>query len=96
MQRKVYVALACLQGGGAAAQIGRVVRTSLPKTAPLHPPHPIPHHPDHPPTNLPAHPPARPDDQLAAEEAAAMGGVPGYCADRLLRAQAGAMGCPKF
>jgi hypothetical protein len=46
----------------------------------------------------PPHPyPPRPtDDELAAEEAAAMGGVPGYCSDRLLRAASGGMGCPDF
>jgi hypothetical protein len=37
-----------------------------------------------------------PDDELAAEEAAAMGGVPGYCSDRLLKAASGGLGCPKF
>ncbi|KIZ07014.1 Uncharacterized protein ycf36 [Monoraphidium neglectum] len=40
------------------------------------------------------------DDQLAAEEAAAMaaamGNAPGYCADRVLRAAAGGANCPKF
>jgi hypothetical protein len=44
--------------------------------------------------------PKYPDDQLANEEAAAMaaanGNVPGYCADRVLRAQAGGSGCPPF
>lgn len=29
------------------------------------------------------------DDELAAEEAAAQGGVPGYCGDRMLTALAG-------
>jgi len=36
------------------------------------------------------------DDELAAEEAAAMGGMPGYCRDRMLRAAAGGNGCAKF
>lgn len=36
------------------------------------------------------------DDELAAEEAAAMGNVPGYCYDRVLRAASGGNGCPKF
>eukprot|EP00879_Flechtneria_rotunda_P001984 GHRR01002159.1.p2 GENE.GHRR01002159.1~~GHRR01002159.1.p2 ORF type:complete len:166 (+),score=64.15 GHRR01002159.1:755-1252(+) len=36
------------------------------------------------------------DDQLAAEEAAAQGGVPGYCSDRFLRAYAGGQYCSKF
>ncbi|KAI8476428.1 MAG: hypothetical protein J3K34DRAFT_258620 [Monoraphidium minutum] len=36
------------------------------------------------------------DDELAAAEAAAIGNVPGYCADRVLRAAAGAGNCPKF
>ena len=36
------------------------------------------------------------DDALAAEEAAAQGGVPGYCRDRLLRAYAGGQYCSKF
>ncbi|GBF89149.1 DUF1230 family protein [Raphidocelis subcapitata] len=36
------------------------------------------------------------DDELAAAEAAAMGGVPGYCSDRMLRAASGGLGCPKF
>lgn len=36
------------------------------------------------------------DDELAAAEAAAQGGVPGYCRDRLLRAAAGGSVCSKF
>lgn len=36
------------------------------------------------------------DDQLAEEEAAAMNGVPGYCSDRVLKAAAGGLGCPKL
>lgn len=36
------------------------------------------------------------DDELAAEEAAAAGGVPGYCRDRYLRAVAGGQFCTKF
>lgn len=36
------------------------------------------------------------NDELAAEEAAAQGGVPGYCGDRLLRAYAGGQYCSKF
>lgn len=36
------------------------------------------------------------DDELAAEEAAAMGNVPGYCSDRVLRAAAGNSNCLPF
>jgi len=38
------------------------------------------------------------DDELAAEEARAQGGVPGYCSDRVLRSLAGGGGaaCPDF
>lgn len=36
------------------------------------------------------------DDELAAEEAEAQAGIPGYCADRLLRAYAGGQYCSKF
>lgn len=36
------------------------------------------------------------DDELAAEEAAAQKGIPGYCSDRLLRAFAGGGFCSKF
>lgn len=36
------------------------------------------------------------DDELAAEEAAAQGGVPGYCGDRFTRAFAGGQYCDKF
>jgi hypothetical protein len=36
------------------------------------------------------------DDELAAAEAEAAGGVPGYCRDRLLRATAGGQFCGKF
>jgi hypothetical protein len=38
------------------------------------------------------------DDELAAEEAAAMGGLPGYCSDRVLKTLAGggAAACPEF
>lgn len=36
------------------------------------------------------------DDELAAEEAAAQGGIPGYCNDRMLRAFAGGQYCRKF
>jgi hypothetical protein len=38
------------------------------------------------------------DDELAAEEAAAMGGLPGYCSDRVLKTLAGggAAACPDF
>lgn len=36
------------------------------------------------------------DDELAAEEAAAMNGVPGYCGDRYMRAMAGGQYCDKF
>lgn len=36
------------------------------------------------------------DDEAAAAEAAAQGGVPGYCGDRYFRAAAGGQYCPKF
>lgn len=36
------------------------------------------------------------DDELAAEEAAAQNGVPGYCSDRMLREIAGGQYCAKF
>lgn len=36
------------------------------------------------------------DDELAAAEAEAMNGVPGYCGDRALRALAGGQYCDKF
>lgn len=36
------------------------------------------------------------DDEAAAREAEAQGGVPGYCRDRLLRAAAGGSVCSKF
>ena len=36
------------------------------------------------------------DDGLAAEEAAAAGGRPGYCGDRALRAMAGGQYCKQF
>eukprot|EP00775_Hariotina_reticulata_P003658 gene3658-3919_t len=36
------------------------------------------------------------DDELAAEEAEAQGGIPGYCGDRLFRAYAGGQYCNKF
>ena len=36
------------------------------------------------------------DDELAAEEAMAQGGVPGYCSDRWFRASAGGQYCTKF
>lgn len=36
------------------------------------------------------------DDDKAAEEARAAGGVPGYCRDRVLRAAAGGQFCEKF
>jgi hypothetical protein len=38
------------------------------------------------------------DDELAAEEAAAQGGLPGYCSDRVLKTLAGggAAACPEF
>eukprot|EP00798_Chlamydomonas_sp_ICE-L_P022899 gene22899-30075_t len=36
----------------------------------------------------------RTDDALAAKEAAAAGGIPGYCRDRLLKAYAGGQYCP--
>ena len=38
----------------------------------------------------------RDDDDLAAEEAAAQGGMPGYCSDRYFRAAAGGQYCNKF
>lgn len=38
----------------------------------------------------------RNDDEAAEAEAAAMNGVPGYCADRYLRAAAGGQYCAKF
>ncbi len=37
----------------------------------------------------------RTDDDLAAQEAAAMGGVPGYCSDRMLKVAAGGQYCAK-
>lgn len=36
------------------------------------------------------------DDKLAAEEAAAAGGRPGYCGDNRLRAMAGGQYCSQF
>ena len=36
------------------------------------------------------------DEGLAAEEALAQGGVPGYCADRYFRAASGGQYCAKF
>ena len=36
------------------------------------------------------------DDEAAEAEAAAMGGVPGYCSDRYYRAAAGGGFCAKF
>lgn len=36
------------------------------------------------------------DDDLAAQEALAQGGVPGYCSDRYFRASAGGQYCSKF
>ena len=36
------------------------------------------------------------DDALAAEEAAAAGGIPGYCSDRYLKIVAGGQYCEKF
>lgn len=36
------------------------------------------------------------DDEAAAEEAAAQGGIPGYCSDPVLRANAGGSMCAKF
>lgn len=36
------------------------------------------------------------DDEAAEAEAAAMGGVPGYCSDRYYRAAAGGQFCAKF
>lgn len=36
------------------------------------------------------------DDELAAAEAKAAGGYPGYCRDRMLRAMAGTAGCERF
>lgn len=36
------------------------------------------------------------DDVAAAEEAAAQGGRPGYCGDRLFRAYAGGQYCAKY
>lgn len=36
------------------------------------------------------------DDEAAADEAAAQGGVPGYCGDRAIRAYAGGQYCKKF
>jgi hypothetical protein len=38
------------------------------------------------------------DDELAAEEARAQGGIPGYCSDRVLKTLAGGGGaaCPDF
>ena len=35
------------------------------------------------------------DDELASKEAAAAGGLPGYCRDRLYKAYAGGQYCPK-
>lgn len=36
------------------------------------------------------------DDELAAEEALAQGGIPGYCSDRYFRAASGGQYCDKF
>ncbi|KAJ9531143.1 hypothetical protein QJQ45_000856 [Haematococcus lacustris] len=36
------------------------------------------------------------DDELAAAEAASLGGMPGYCADRVLRAAAGGQYCGQY
>lgn len=36
------------------------------------------------------------DEELAAQEAKAQGGIPGYCSDRYFRASAGGQYCSKF